>query len=89
MKILELASWVARGSQKRAIMKVLERKMIPAQIYQEAVKTNPKVTRNSVSDVLREFKKMKLVRCINPSEIKGRFYELTDLGKKVKKLIES
>ena len=57
---------------------------IPAQIYQEALKYNPKITRNSVSDVLREFVKKGLAVCINPKETKGRFYKLTKLGGEVR-----
>ena len=52
----------------------------------QAVKLNPKITRNSVSDVLREFRKKCIVRCINPKEIKGIIYELTNLGNKIQKL---
>lgn len=80
-KELKLLSWVLRGSQRREIIKVITGNKIPAQIYKEAVKLNPRITRNSVSDVLREFKKRFIVRCINPYEKKGRIYELTDLGK--------
>lgn len=83
-KNLELVSWILRGSQRRVIFRILkERRMIPAEIYQEALKINPKITRNSVSDVLRELKKKGLVKCLNPKEKKGRIYELTKEGKKL------
>ena len=84
---LNLLSWVLRGSQRREIIRVMTRNMIPAQIYKEAVKSNPKITRNSVSDVLREFRKKDIVRCINPKEKKGRIYELTANGRRILKLI--
>lgn len=86
-KELKLLAWVLRGSQRREIIKVISGHKIPAQIYKESVKINPKITRNSVSDVLREFKKKGLVMCINPKEIKGRIYELTSLGKNILQLI--
>ena len=82
-KELKLLAWILRGSQRREIIKVITGHKIPAQIYKEAVKLNPKITRNSVSDVLREFKKKRIVKCINPEEKKGRIYELTDLGKRL------
>lgn len=85
MKTIELLAWVARGSQRRAIIKVMDRNKIPAQIYEEAVKLNPKITRNSVSDILRGFIKKKLAVCINPLETKGRFYKLTAQGKALQK----
>ena len=84
-KDLKLLAWVLRGSQRREIIKVIIGNKIPAQIYKEAVKLNPKITRNSVSDVLREFKKKFIVRCINPYEKKGRIYELTELGNRLLK----
>ena len=86
-KELKILAWVLRGSQRREIIKVITGHKIPAQIYKEAVKINPKITRNSISDVLREFKKKRIVICINPKETKGRIYELTNLGKNVLKLI--
>ncbi len=82
---VKFVSWIVRGSQRREIFRVLENNMIPAQIYKEAVKYNPKITRNSVSDVLRVFKKKDIVRCINPEEAKGRLYCLTQRGKELKK----
>ena len=85
---VKLLAWILRGSQRREIIKVITGHKIPAQIYKEAVKLNPKITRNSVSDVLREFKKKRIVVCINPREIKGRIYELTKLGNKLLKLIK-
>ena len=84
---LKLLAWILRGSQRREIIKVVMGHKIPAQIYKESVKLNPKITRNSISDVLREFKKKRLVVCINPKETKGRIYELTILGKKILKLV--
>ena len=85
-KELKLLAWILRGSQRREIIKVITGHKIPAQIYKEAVKLNPRITRNSVSDVLREFRKKGIVRCINPKEAKGRIYELTNLGNKIRKL---
>ena len=86
-KQLNLLAWVLRGSQRREIIKVIVGKKIPAQIYKDAVKLNSKITRNSVSDVLREFRKKGIVRCINPKETKGRIYELTTMGKHIFKSI--
>ena len=86
-KELKLLAWVLRGSQRREIIKVITGHKIPAQIYKDSIKLNTKITRNSVSDVLREFRKKRLVKCINPKEVKGRIYELTNLGKRILKQI--
>lgn len=86
-KDLKLISWILRGSQRRVIIKLLRNPKIPAQIYQEAIKFNTKITRNSTSDVLRAFSMMGLVECINPTETKGRIYQLTKKGKEILKQI--
>lgn len=88
-KELKLLAWVLRGSQRREIIRVMTGHKIPAQIYKEAIKFNSKITRNSVSDVLREFKKNNIAKCINPNEKKGRIYELTNLGRKILKHIST
>lgn len=80
---LELYSWILRGSQRREIIKVMEDIKIPAQIYKESAVLNPKITRNSVSDVLKVFTEKKIAKCINPNEKKGRLYELTLTGKMI------
>lgn len=82
---LGLISWILRGSQRRVIFTFLDKNKIPAQIYSEAIKINPKITRNSVSDVLREFRRKGIVKCVNPDEKKGRIYRLTKKGKEIKK----
>lgn len=82
---MKLLSWILRGSQRRVLLKWINGKRIPAQIYEEAVKRNPKITRNSVSDVLRAFREKGLVKCLNPEESKGRIYSLTETGKKALK----
>jgi len=84
---LKLFAWVMRGSQRREIIKFIDGRSIPAQIYYGASKRNPKITRNSVSDVLRAFVKQDIVECINPMETKGRFYKLTPPGELIKKEI--
>ena len=88
-KEITLLSWLLRGSQKREVFKVLDGYKIPAQIYKEAAKHNPKITRNSVSDVLREFKKKGIVICINEKEKKGRIYQLTKKGLLIKDKLRS
>ena len=82
---MKLFAWVVRGSQRREIIRFINGRQIPAQIYAEATKRNSKISRNSVSDVLRAFVKQKLAACINPEEKKGRFYKLTLQGELIKK----
>lgn len=82
---MKLFAWVIRGSQRREIIRFVDGRHIPAQIYTEATKRNSKITRNSVSDVLRSFVKQKLAICVNPEESKGRIYKLTPRGELIRK----
>ncbi len=81
---LELYAWVLRGSQRREIIKVMHDMKIPAQIFRDAQQANAKISRNSVSDVLRSFVDKNLAKCINPDETKGRLYELTPHGRLIR-----
>lgn len=81
---LTLYSWILRGSQRREIIKVMNDLKIPAQIFREAQQHNPKITRNSVSDVLRSFQEKSIARCLNPEEKKGRLYQLTANGQLIR-----
>jgi len=42
-----------------------------------------------VSRTLRELTEKGLVICINPDEVKGRVYELTDSGKRIAQILET
>ena len=76
--IFELYTWVYRGKQRRAIILVLDKPKTPTKIKEE---TKIKVT--NVSDVLRAMEKKGLVKCLNPKDKLGRFYDLTKVGKEV------
>jgi predicted transcriptional regulator len=76
-------SWILKGKQRKKILKVMDKPLIPTQI-----KEKTDLSLNNVSDILREFRKRKLAECINPKEKTGRLYELTDKGKKIKKQLQ-
>lgn len=75
--------WVVRGSQKKKIIKAMSKPRIPTEIKEET-----KISLNNVSDVLREFKKKKLVKCLNPGEKTGRLYKLTPKGMRIREMLE-
>lgn len=84
-KELKLYSWIIRGKQRRAVLKaMIKSEMIPTEIFKEAKKINPKMSLNTTSDILKEFREKKIVICLNPKEKIGRLYRLTKLGKEVK-----
>ncbi len=76
-------SWIVRGKQRKKVIKAMGKVKIPTEIKEET-----KLSLNNVSDVLREFKKKKIVRCLNPKEKTGRLYELTPKGMKIREMIE-
>jgi predicted transcriptional regulator len=79
-KSLDLYSWVIRGTQRIAIVKVLDKLKTPKQLSQET-----KLKFSNVSDVLNVMKKKELVICLNPKEKTGRLYQLTKKGLKIQK----
>ena len=76
-------SWVIRGKQKKKIIKVMNKPKIPTQIKEET-----HLSLNNVSDVLNEFRKKKIAKCLNPKEKTWRLYELTPKGMRIKEMLE-
>ena len=76
-------SWILRGKQRKKILKVLDKPKIPTQI-----KNDSGLSLNNVSDVLRDFRKKGIAKCLNPSDKTGRLYKLTFKGRRVKELME-
>jgi len=79
---LKLMSWILRGRQRKVILKALDKPKTPTQIKEEV-----KLGLNNVSDILRLFVKNKIARCLNEDAKTGRIYELTKIGKKIKKKV--
>lgn len=75
--------WIVRGKQRKKIIKVMGKAKIPTEIKEET-----KLSLNNVSDVLREFKKKKIVKVLNPKEKTGRLYELTPKGMRIREIVE-
>jgi len=76
-------SWVVRGKQRKKIIRALSKEKIPTQIKEET-----KLSLNNVSDVLRAFKKKKIVKVLNPKEKTGRLYKLTTKGMRIREMLE-
>lgn len=79
----ELASFVSRGKIRKKIILNLDKPMTPTELS-EKIKTH----RSTTSRSLLILEEKELVKCITPKENMGRYYEITDLGKKIKKIIE-
>jgi len=83
----KLYSWLVRGKQRVAIIKVMDRPKMPSRISREAKQLNAKINLNSTSDTLRQFVKKGIAVCLNPDQKVGRLYELTAKGKKLREEI--
>lgn len=77
-------AWVLRGKQRRKIIKTLDKPKIPTQI-----KNDSGLSLNNVSDVLREFRRKGVAKCLNPKEKTGRIYQLTVKGNRIREMLEN
>lgn len=75
--------WITRGKQRRKVIKAMNKPKIPTQI-----KEDTKLSLNNVSDILREFRKKDIAKCINPEDKTGRVYRLTSKGMRIREMLE-
>jgi len=84
MKDHELYSWVLRGTQRTAVIRVMDRPKIPKNIRKEALEFNNKLSRANTSRVLRAFVKKGIGICLNEEKRTGRLYKLTKIGNDIR-----
>ena len=77
-------SFVMRSKQRRIVIVVMNTPMIVTEI-----KKKVDLSLSETSRVLRAFKEQGLAECLNPDDILGRVYQLTEKGKLVKEKIEN
>lgn len=75
---------VASKYRIKVILALLPHPKTPKQ-----VSTETEIGMTHVSRTIRELVIRDLVYCINPQELKGRVYDLTDRGRKLATIIES
>ena len=80
--------FVLRGRQRRAVLRVMSRPMVPSQISR-SIRGEYRISLNNVSRVLRDLERKGLVECANPHKATGRVYLLTDRGKRVREELVS
>ena len=71
----DLVSYVFRSQYRYKVLKVLIEPKTPIQIAQT---TNIRI--NHVSNVLIGLAEKLLVRCLNPNDKRGRFYQISEKG---------
>ena len=96
-EILKDHIWVVRGKHRRAVIKVMDGRKTPSQIYRDVVRSCEnlpvnsinyvKLSLNSTSDTLRGFRKKGIAICINKEKRVRRLYELTKKGKRIREQI--
>lgn len=79
---IKLYSWIVKGKQRTAILKVMDKPKTPKQISEQT-----ELKFSNVSDVLRKMSKEGIALCLNPEEKTGRLYTLTSKGKKLREQI--
>lgn len=75
--------FVMRSKYRKGVFFSLEKPIRPSQIAK-----NLDLRLTHVTRVLRELKQKGFVKCLNPKEIIGRFYVLTEEGKKLIKQVK-
>ena len=73
-------AWILRGRQRAAVARVLHKPMTGAEICVAARKFNPKIQLRDVWFLLLQMQRRGLVICLNPHQVTGRLYCLTDAG---------
>ena len=78
----DLVSFVSRGKIRKKILKNLSEPKTPTQL---SVKIG--THRSTISRAILSLEGKKLLKCLTPNEKLGRYYSITETGKKVLKLM--
>ena len=81
--VKQLAQWLNRGRQKKAVGLVLRLPMTESQIVTAAKAHAPKIQLRDVWYILGQMQDRHLVRCLNPQDRNGKCYCYTALGGEV------
>ena len=73
-----LVSFVSRGKIRKVVLSNLVKPCTPTDLA-HIIKTH----RSTTSRTILALEKKGLVNCITPKEKMGRYYEITELGKKI------
>jgi DNA-binding MarR family transcriptional regulator len=84
IRMYDLISFVSRGKSRKKVLAKLVKPLTPTQLAEKIG-----LHRSTTSRTLIELETKGLVKCITPNEKMGRFYEITENGKKVLNSIEA
>ncbi len=71
-------SWIIRGRLKKRIIAVMNSPKTATMLSKEL-----KTHRSTISGILLEMEKKKILKCLDPKQPYSRFYEITSYGKKI------
>ena len=80
----DTSAFIIRSNYRKRVFLELSKPQRPSQIAKTLALRLTHVTR-----ALRELKQKNLVKCLNPKESFGRFYELTSKGENVLKEVKN
>ena len=80
----ELVSFVSRGKIRKVALSNLVKPHTPTELS-HIIKTH----RSTTSRTILALESKGLVKCITPKEKMGRYYEITDMGKKIIGIIKN
>ena len=78
-----LVSFVSRGKIRRKVLANIVKPTTPTQLS-HIIKTH----RSTTSRTILALEKKGLVKCITPDEKMGRYYQITETGKKILEIIK-
>ena len=81
--MFDLVSFVGRGRTRRLVLKSLAKPNSPTDLAKQL-----DLDRSTVSRVMVELADKGLLECLTPDEHTGRYYRITETGKKVMAIIE-
>jgi len=81
--MFDLVSFVGRGRARRQVLKALVKANYPTELAKQL-----DLDRSTISRVMLELTEKGLVECLTPDERMGRYYRITEIGKKVVAIIE-
>ena len=74
----DLVSFVSRGKIRKVVLSNLVKPQTPTELS-HIIKTH----RSTTSRTILALERKGLVKCITPNEKMGRYYQITELGKKI------
>ncbi len=83
-------SWIKRAKVRKLIFLNIKKRTLPSDMVRLLAGVNERKSASyytQVSRALAELEAQGFIRCLNPDEKTGRFYQLTPKGAKIKKFL--